>query len=178
MAQATSPSARHVATRHITLSAFFIALGLVLPAVFHMIGIGSTFLPMFWPVAMAAFMVPWPFALAVAIGTPMLSSLLTGMPPVSPPILHMMVAELAVLALGIALFPSSRLRSPLWALSAGILASRLTGFFAALLLARLLGLPPTWSAAAMMIKGLPGVAVMLVLIPLLVKRLQPLTGRS
>jgi hypothetical protein len=171
MSQAASTTPRRSATRHITLSSLFIALGLLLPVVFHLIGIGSTFLPMFWPVAIAAFLLPWPYALSVALGTPILSSLLTGMPPVSPPILHMMLAELSALALAIALFPKGKKLSPFWALLAGILASRAIGFMAAMLLARLLGLPPTWSAAAMMIKGAPGLAIMFVLIPVLVKRL-------
>jgi uncharacterized membrane protein YuzA (DUF378 family) len=174
MSQAASTTSRRAVTRHITLSSFFIALGLLLPMVFHLIGIGSTFLPMFWPVAIGAFLLPWPYALSVALGTPILSSLLTGMPPVSPPILHMMLAELSALALVIALFPKNKGQAPFWALLAGILVSRAVGFMAAMLLARLLGLPPTWSAAAMMIKGLPGLAIMIVLIPVLVKRLQQL----
>jgi hypothetical protein len=174
MLQPASTTSRRSVTRHITLSSFFIALGLLLPMVFHLVGLGSAFLPMFWPVAMAAFLLPWPFALAVAVGTPILSSLMTGMPPISPPILQMMLAELSVLALVITLFPKSIARSPFWALAAGIFASRVIGFFSAMLLARILGLPPTWSAAAMMVKGLPGLAMMFFIIPILVKRLQQL----
>lgn len=80
--------------REIVLSGLFIALGLILPMVFHVFGAGSTFLPMHIPVLLAGFAVSVPFAIAVGVITPVLSSVLTGMPPAFP-VLPYMMFELA-----------------------------------------------------------------------------------
>jgi len=50
------------------------------------------FLPMHIPVLVAGFLLPWQFAALVGITTPLLSSFLTGMPPV--PTVFTMTAEL------------------------------------------------------------------------------------
>jgi len=80
--------------KEMVLSALFTAIGLLLPVIFHAFGMGSTFLPMHIPVLLAGFVVSIPFAIAVGIVTPILSSLLTGMPPMFP-VLPYMVFELA-----------------------------------------------------------------------------------
>lgn len=162
----------HARNRYIALSGLFVALGLMLPALFHAMGLGSVFLPMFWPVALAGFFLPWPFAAAVAGLTPILSSLMTGMPPVSPPILHLMVAELISLALVVALLHQTVRWGLFWILLTGLAVSRLVCFFAARVLAEWLGLPASWSALAMVAKGVPGIIGMLLLLPLLTRRLQ------
>ncbi|NLP11879.1 ECF transporter S component [bacterium] len=162
----------HARNRHIALSGLFVALGLMLPALFHAVGLGSVFLPMFWPVALAGFFLPWPFAVAVAVLTPIVSSLLTGMPPVSPPILHLMMAELISLALVVTLLYQTVRWGLFWILLAGLSVSRLVGFLAARVLAEWLGLPASWSALAMVVQGVPGMVGMLLLLPLLTRRLK------
>jgi hypothetical protein len=158
-------------THRLTLSAMFLALGVLFPVLFHMAGLGSAFLPMYWPMAAAGFFLPLSFAVLVGMLTPALSFLLTGMPPVAPPVLQIMIPELAVLAAvthllhrkaGLAVWPSVFL---------GLAASRLVLFFTAGLFGRSLGLPPRWASAAMLAEGLPGVAAILVLVPPLVGRL-------
>ena len=72
-------------TRQLTVSGFFIALGLILPMLFHLAGgMGVVFLPMHLPVLLAGFFLGPRFGLLVGIITPLLSSLLTGMPPLLP----------------------------------------------------------------------------------------------
>ncbi len=88
--------------REITLAGFFIAIGLVLPMAFHVLGPGTTFLPMHIPVLIAGFSLSLPFALLVGILTPLLSSLLTGMPVIFP-VLPFMIFELAAYASGASL---------------------------------------------------------------------------
>ena len=88
--------------REITLAGFFIAIGLVLPMAFHVLGPGTTFLPMHIPVLIAGFSLSLPFALLVGILTPLLSSLLTGMPVIFP-VLPFMIFELAAYAAGASL---------------------------------------------------------------------------
>jgi hypothetical protein len=159
------------ATQKLTLSAVFLALGVLLPILFHAIGLGSVFLPMFWPVAAAGYFLPLSLTVFVGALTPVLSFLLTGMPPVAPPILQVMIPELIVLAAvvhllyrkaGLAIWPS---------LFFGLLTSRTVLFFTAGLLGRMLGLPPKWASAAALVKSLPGVVAILILVPPLVGRL-------
>jgi type III secretory pathway component EscT len=45
-------------TKDLTLSGLFITMGLLLPIVFHGVGIGAVFLAMFWPVAASGFIFP------------------------------------------------------------------------------------------------------------------------
>ncbi len=81
--------------KNIAKGALFIALGVLIPQLFHSIGMGSVFLPMHIPVLLAGFLVGPITGLYVGILTPILSHLLTGMPPVVPiPMLPIMVFEL------------------------------------------------------------------------------------
>jgi len=76
------------------ICAVCIALCYVLPLVFHAIGSGSVFLPMHIPVLICGLVCGWPLGLLCGLAGPLLSSLLTGMPPAAnlPP----MMVELAV----------------------------------------------------------------------------------
>ena len=70
--------------KSMVLAALFMALGIVLPIALHAIpDAGKIFLPMFLPVLVGALFLPWQYALAVGVFTPLLSTLLTGMPPVA-----------------------------------------------------------------------------------------------
>jgi hypothetical protein len=91
------------AVRQITLAGLFIAIGLVLPMAFHVLGPGTTFLPMHIPVLIAGFSLGLPMAILVGTLTPLLSSLLTGMPLIFP-VLPFMVFELGTYAMGASLF--------------------------------------------------------------------------
>ena len=160
------------ATQSSTLSAMFVALGVLLPILFHAVGMGSIFLPMFWPVAICAFYLPLSYAVAIGILTPVLSTLLTGMPPISPPILYLMIFELGFLA-GITNIVYRHTRWGIfWPLLLGLFVSRSVLFFAVIPLASLLGLPPKLASIALVAKGIPGVLIILTVIPLLVNRLK------
>ena len=72
--------------KQLTLSAFFLALGLVLPFAFHSFGpqAGTVFLPMHIPVLLCGFVCGPAYGALVGMLTPLLSSALTGMPPLMP----------------------------------------------------------------------------------------------
>ena len=150
----------------------FTALGVLFPIVFHSLGLGSTFLPMFWPIAAAAYFLAAPMAAAAAIVSPLLSSLLTGMPPISPPILHVMMLELIVLVLTIRLFFAKWRRGALVSLAAGLAVSRFTLYLSILIAAPLLGLPATVFSVAMVARGAPGIIGMLIFLPIAVARIK------
>ncbi|HEX9933727.1 MAG TPA: ECF transporter S component [bacterium] len=159
-------------TQKLTLSAVFVALGILFPVLFHTIGLGSVFLPMFWPVAVAGMLLPFPNAVLVGVLTPVLSFALTGMPPASPPILYVMAAELACLSGTIAMLMSRTRWGLFWILFLSLLLSRIVLFLLSRILAPILGLPPNWISWYSVLKGLPGAAVMLAVVPAIVGRLK------
>ena len=159
-------------TYKITLTAVFLALGLLIPILFHAIGLGSTFLPMFWPLATGAFFLPMPYAMLLGLLTPLLSSLLTGMPPFSPPIVYVMMGELVVLNAAISVLHAHTRWGIFWILLGSLILSRFVLFLLVQLFAPLLGLPPTLFSFAAVIQGLPGMVVMMIFVPVLVSRLK------
>ena len=85
-------------TKQLVLTAMCIALGVVLPYAFHSIpNSGSILLPMHIPVLLCGLLLGWPYGLASGILTPLLSSFITGMPPMA--YLPSMLCELAVYGL-------------------------------------------------------------------------------
>lgn len=84
-----------IKTKKLALTALFIAICIVLPIAFHTIpNAGAIFLPMHIPVLMCGLICGWPYGLFCGILGPLLSSLLTGMPPMA--FLPAMLCELAV----------------------------------------------------------------------------------
>ena len=163
-------------TQHITLSALFMALGILIPFLFHGIGLGSVFIPMFWPIAVSAFFLPFSFAIAVGALTPLLSSMFTGMPP--PPTLYKMIFELAFLAGCTCLLYRKTRYGIFWLLLFGLVLSRIVALLGAAAIAPILGLPPEFYAVFSLIEGTPGMIIMLVFLPLILKRItnEPILG--
>ncbi len=85
-------------TKKLVISALCIALGVVLPFTLHAIpNAGSILLPMHIPVLLCGLACGWPYGLACGVLTPLLSSLVTGMPPMA--YLPSMMCELAAYGL-------------------------------------------------------------------------------
>ncbi len=163
---------------NLILSGIFIALGIVLPIVFHAIpNGGSVFLPMHLPVLIAAFFLPPAYACAVGALTPLLSSFITGMPPMAPiPIAVIMAFELLTYALVVSLLRKivykyrNNLLSPLIALVPAMIIGRVVAGLVMFLLVTVFGVkgpaPVTYVWGAI-VTGIPGIAIQIVLIPLL-----------
>jgi hypothetical protein len=162
--------------RAMVISASMAAMALVLPIAFHAVGMGSKFLPMLLPLLLNGFLVPFPWAVATGALVPVLSAVTTGMPPLFPPVAFSMSVECAVMAGTAAAIYRGR-PSRLWpALIAAILLSRATSVCATWLLARAFGLPATVVTAATLAKGLPGVLLQIVVVPLVVRQTQRRRG--
>ena len=73
----------HKGIKNLVLAALFLALGLVFPSFFHMIGLGRVFSPMHLPVLLCGFICGWKYGALVGLAVPLLSSF-TGMPPLFP----------------------------------------------------------------------------------------------
>ncbi len=158
-------------TKNITVTGVCIAIAVLLPMVFHTVpNGGSIFLPMHIPVLFCGLACGWQYGLLCGAISPILSSLITGMPPAAK--LPSMVVELAVYGLA-ASFMMLLLKvniktlklylSLVIAMLAGRLASGIVG---ALIFARGTFAVSAWLTASF-VTGLPGIAIQLVLIPLL-----------
>ena len=91
-------------SRSLVIAALMVALAVTLPLAAHLTKVGGpVILPMHIPIFLAGLMLEPGWAVAVAVVSPLLSFLLTGMPPMSPPMLPLMVVELSVYALTLSL---------------------------------------------------------------------------
>lgn len=160
--------------RYLALTGLFIAAGIVLPMGFHAVGAGKAFLPMHIPVILSGIYLDWPYGLIVGALTPLLSGVMTGMPPF--PMAFTMMAELPIYAV-VSNLAYHRLRlGSFGAVFAAASAGRIAYGMAAALLFPVLGLPKVplfYPVTGGLLSGLPGVALQLVMIPLIVARLKP-----
>lgn len=148
----------------------FGAAALLLPTLFHLVHLGHVFMPMYLPlVALAFFVRPLPVAITAAL-VPMLSALVTGMPPLYPPVGPIMAIELAVMT---ALIAAARRRWParheLALLVPVLLLGRVLYVALATAFALLVELPPAFVAGLSFVSGWPGVVLMIVVVPFIVR---------
>ena len=151
-------------------TALLIALGVLLPMIFHQIGIaGKVFLPMHFPVIIAGFLLGPLSGVLVGFFSPALSFLLTGMPPF--PLVLAMVPELMTYGT-VSGWLHERLELDVWiALPVAIVTGRVVLGLAWWVLFHILELPvpPVVFVIGGLVTGLPGIIGQLVLIPLLVR---------
>jgi len=143
---------------------------MLLPMLFHLVQLGSLFMPMYLPLVTLAFLVrPWPAALTGII-TPLLSAAATGMPPFYPPIAAFMSVELGLMAALIAGVLTRWPRSNEWLLLALALAFGRTIHLGLMYgLAPLLALPAGLLTGVTFLTGWPGMLLMLATVPPVVR---------
>ena len=157
--------------KNLTLSAMFLAIGLVLPMLTGQIQqIGNMLLPMHIPVFLCALICGWKYGLAVGTVLPLLRSVMFGMPVLFPTAIAMCF-ELATYGL-VAGFLYGRSR---WqcvvALYRSMLLAMITGRivwgFMQILLLGISGSAFTWQMfmAGAFLNALPGIVLQLVLVP-------------
>ena len=159
--------------KRLTAAAACIALCYVLPIALHPLGLGSALSPMHIPVLLCGLICGGWYGLFCGLAGPILSSVLSSMPPAAA--LVSMVPELMVygLAAGLAMkyIRTKKLYLDLYiclliAMVLGRIAGGIASYFVYLNKADAYGLG-IW-AASYITGTLPGIAVQLVLIPLLV----------
>lgn len=158
-------------TKKLSFGAFFLALGLLLPQVFHVFGgpaTGAIFLPMHIPVILSGLLLGYKYGIIVGLLSPILSFFMLSMPQI--PMLYLMLIELMI-----------------YGLSAGILYKKLKlNIFLSLILTMITGrisksilifvalnvlnfkFPPALSTIPLMITGIPGIIIQIILIPVIV----------
>ncbi|MCE5324192.1 ECF transporter S component [bacterium] len=156
--------------RDLSIGGLFGALGVAVPVLFHMVGMGTLFLPMHLPILICGLYVSVPVAFAVGVVTPLISSALTGMPPLVPTGVLMML-ELGVLAGSASLF-GRRLKLPvILSVILAMTAARLVGGLERVVIAPLMGLQQGFVAylAFSVIESWPGIALQIVVAPIVVR---------
>lgn len=154
------------------LGGLFLALALVFPFIFHVTGLGSSFLPMFYPIIMAGFLISFPVAAFVGIISPLVSALISGMPPFFPPVAFIMMVEGFILA-GIPAILYQRYKVNVWiTLILTIFVDRITLFGLVFVASKLLQLPEDFLGLVLVVQGVPGIVVILIVVPVLIKNLQ------
>ncbi|MBE0643850.1 MAG: hypothetical protein IH600_07195 [Bacteroidetes bacterium] len=151
--------------RRIPLAAMFTALGVLFPQLFHLLGLGSAFLPMFLPVLTAGMLLPRRLACTVAVLAPLVSWMLTGMPPLSPPVLPLLLAELTAAACLASMFRRKWRWPVLSAVAAVMVLDRLLLFLIVEAVSSAAGIAHPLLGPGMVLAGLPGVALALLTVP-------------
>lgn len=164
-----------MSAKPIVLAGVFVALGVLIPYVFHVTGVGGTvFLPMHIPVLLGAVVLGPGLAALVGILSPVLSHLVTGMPAIFPvPIMPLMVIELGVMGAVMSLL-SRHYQLNLWlALIGAMFLGRVALGLGVIVVAPMFGvdLHPLHYVWGGVITGLPGIAIQLVVIPPLARKL-------
>jgi len=160
--------------RNITFSALLIAVGLVLPQLFHAVGgqtAGTIFLPLHIPVFVAGLLLGPAMGGSIGLLLPFVSSLMTGMPPALR--LPFMMVELCAYGVISGLI-MKQTKNALLSLIVAQVGGRIFYALSLIIAANILKIPaPALTAFLMGItNGLPGLGIQWVLIPLLVKLLK------
>lgn len=153
-------------TQQITLIALFIALCVLVPFLFHLVGLGKMFLPMFLPILLAGFIIDFPVAMLVGLLGPWISALATGMPPLFPTAVSMSIE--GIFTAGIASYFFHKRQVSFWiTLISAIIAQRLARVAMLLLILPLFGLPAKTLSIADFAISLPGVLLQLFFVPII-----------
>jgi len=154
------------------LGGLFFALALVLPILFHALSLGSAFLPMFYPIVIAGFLLPPAVSLTVGFLSPIISSTLTGMPPLFPPIAIIMMFEGIILTIcPYILYQKYKFNIWLTAFLTMVL-DRCFLLISVFAFSYILKLPEKILSLASILYSLPGVIIIIVFIPPVVKKLK------
>ena len=157
--------------KYLTLTALCIALCVVVPMAFHVIpNAGQVMLPMHIPVLLCGLVCGWQYGLLCGIVGPLVSSVLTSMPPAA--MLPGMMVECGMYGFVGGLMIQRVRTGSLYAdlyicLPVAMLAGRvISGIVKALILTP--GLSFTAWATASFVTALPGISIQLILLPTLV----------
>ncbi|MEG0440768.1 MAG: ECF transporter S component [Oscillospiraceae bacterium] len=159
-----------ISPRRLCAAALMLALGVVLPQAFHAFGgraVAGILLPMHIPVLLGGLLLGPSWGLALGVLCPLLSSLVTGMPPMDR--LPLMLCELAIYGLVAGFCMAKKCNVCLSLLAAQILG-RIAYSLALLFCTGLLGmdLPPVATVWTAFLAGVPGLVIQWAFLPALV----------
>ncbi len=156
--------------RELAYGGLFGAAALALPSLFHLLHLGHFLMPMYIPLMTLPFFAGSRVAGIVGLLIPMLSSVLTGMPPLFPPVALVMAVEIGLMAGSLALL---RRRYPAFPVVGHVvpvlLAGRILNTVLLFATSAMLSLPAAFVAGISFISGWPGVVLMIVVLPMVAR---------
>lgn len=171
-------------TRRLIITALFVAVGLLLPQLFHMVAGkagGASFLPMHIPVFLAGLLAGPVSGAAVGVLSPLLSTVLTGMPTFEK--LPFMALELVTYGVVAGLL-FTRCRANVYlSLLTAMLAGRIVNLAAYFVAGSLLHMQGySWMMAIQSVAvGVPGILIQVIALPVIVlacKKVVSLHGKN
>lgn len=157
-------------TKKLTLSALFLALGLVMPFLTMQIPeIGSMLLPMHIPVIVCGFVCGPVWGAGVGFITPLLRSVTFGMPPMMPTAVGMafeLAAYAAVAGILYHMLKKTRIGTYI-SLIGAMVVGRIVWGLVSMVLYQVMGAAFTWQmfAAGAFLSAIPGIILQLAIIP-------------
>lgn len=153
--------------KKITYTAFFIALGIVIPQLFHLIGgptTGMTLLPMHIPVLLGAFLLGPSSGVVIGM-TSVLVGLMIGMPTM--PMALFMFFELSTYGFVAGFLGRNKRMNIYLVLLISMISGRLVSWTTMKFVIGVLsiGLPPIFGTIAIYITGIPGAVLQILIIP-------------
>ena len=149
-----------------------VSLSVVVPWLFHILGLGSTLLPIFYPILAAGFLTSLPVAAAVGFLGPLVSAVLTGMPPLYPPMAFVLSAEGIALGILSSIF-RRRLRAGIrLSLAVALVGERLVLLASIAVVSRWLNLPAGFLGWVSFLRSLPGVVVIFFAFPPMISAIE------
>lgn len=164
--------------RAIVWASFFIILGIILPRITNFIGsptLGNLLSPMHIPVFLTGLTLGPSIGFIVGAVTPLFSTLLTGMPPFSPPITVLMAFELAGYGFLSGILYIYFKKNIYLSLIISMIGGRIIFGLALAFIAPVFAFNPPFVnfMKASLITAVPAVIIQLILLPLIVKKVQP-----
>ena len=164
----------NIPPRELIIAALFDAWGLAMPALFHAFGLGAVFLPMFIPLLIMGFFVGPAAAALNAFMVPLISALLTGMPPLYPPLAVIISLETTALSATAALCYRTAGWNMWVSMFAAIAAERLVLAVAAVWIAPLFAFPPLMLSIGSIAASMPGILLLIIITPIVIKSIHRL----
>ena len=162
--------------RKMILAAFFMALGLVMPFITGQIReIGNKLLPMHIPILICGYVCGWQYGLLVGFITPLLRSMLFGMP--LPIVAIGMAFELATYGAIIGIFYQKMRRTKIkiyLCLIIAMMAGRIMWGLVNIVLYSIQGNRFTWSIflGGTLLNAIPGIILQIVFVPILIMAIE------
>ncbi len=156
--------------RNLVIAGLMLALGVIIPTIFHSTGIpGNVFLPMHIPVLIGGFLLPPYLGFLLGVLTPLINSLITGM-PVFFPMGIIMIFELGMYGLMASLLYRKLKLPSVIALILSMIGGRLMAGVVVFILAAFFAIKmdPMLFIIGGITTGLPGIIIQLVLVPTLI----------
>lgn len=161
-------------TRQMVSAAMILAMGVLLPMIFHVFGLaGAIFLPMHIPVLIGGFLLTPVMALFLGVLTPLLSSLITGM-PVLFPIAIVMIFELSIYGLVFSIMTGKYKLNIIMSLFIAMGLGRISAALSVHIMVLLFGIKmnPFIYIKGAIITGIPGIVIQIILVPMIIKAIK------